>query len=591
MLWKELTQVSNRKRFVVQKAAVAVGASLLFIFVAGGFLYGTHPVSFEAVSRCARNFAAVWALGSTLVLSAAALVFSASIVVDERTHKRLPLLIVAEITPGTILGAKALSILARTATGVVVSLPVLVMVAAFGGIEAKTLVVLAAIVLSNVWFYGCIGLVASAIAPTLLWALALAVGAVIAHGALLGAAEGSLPSIEQYMGALGVMGILDQTFSGGTGWYTVAGGHIIVNLLLGSLLFIFAAAVFRSTATSERRQRWEPWRLSSSPRRRAADAKYRAEGFGHGVLAKEIVSRRIVFTLLPVAIIVLVWAWFLLRPWSGIYSGRHPFDLNEQCGMLTLEAGAVLLILSLRAAVLVAREKELRTLELLILSRLGRLRILAGKAAAALVEQAPGLFVLLLHVLLVLWAWYPYRSDTILLLPYVPIAVVFSTALGLYFGLAAKHVVTAVSLTAFIWFFGATVGPGVMMSAENILGPADLNETALLLFGVASAAAALAVLRFARRGGYGSWLPALAYCLIAAEVAFFAEAAFVEGHSWDLPDVVGRTWVLPVSGLADFARYRYDASPPLAVFFIQGALVAWMAISGLAGFEAQARRA
>ncbi|MHC4712894.1 MAG: hypothetical protein ACYTAN_06435, partial [Planctomycetota bacterium] len=141
---------------------MAAGVCLPFVYFAWVALYrGGGGASFETISSFARRFSFGWALVSTLMLSGAALIFSAAIVVEERTKRRLPLLIVAQVSPGGIIGSKALSVFARIAVGVLVALPVLVMLAAFGGVEPKALVFLAGIVLSNAWFYGSLGLLAS----------------------------------------------------------------------------------------------------------------------------------------------------------------------------------------------------------------------------------------------------------------------------------------------------------------------------------------------------------------------------------------------------------------------------------------------
>ncbi len=269
------------------------------------------------------------------------------------------------------------------------------------------------------------------------------------------------------------------------------------------------------------------------------------------------------------------------------------FSNEMQCYIFGWESAALLFIMSLRAAVFVSREKERRTLELLVLTRLGKVRILAGKAAAALVEQAPGLFVLALHMLFVLSVWLPHREELWLLPAALPLSVVLSVAMGLYFALAAKHVVTAVSLTAVTWFFGATVGPAAAILSLRLTGSRELDVTVPSFFISGGLVAAAIVLLYARRGGYGSWLPAVAYSMIAGAILFAVNAHFGDDpvDIWNVYRLLEMTWMLPSAKLPTFTRYSYDASLLLLTSCVQAGLLAWMIISGLLGFEAQVKRA
>ncbi len=594
MLWKELTQVSNRARFAFQKTAVAASVCFPFVYFSWASLYGGgRGASFESVSLFARRFSSVWGLLSALILSAAALIFSGAIVVEERTKKRLPLLVIAHVSPACIIGAKAVSVFARIAVGLLAALPVLVMLAAFGGVEPKALVFLAAIVLSNAWLYGGIGLLASSRAPTLLWTIAFASGAAIVWNVALNIARHSgLAGIAEFAGILSVPEVVEHMLYAGTGWFSMAGVHIAANFCLGTLLVIAAAIVFRFTAAMERRRRETPAEIAGTA---GADKRreHRAAGFGRGILAKEIVSRRIVFTLLPLVLFVLIWVTALFNPYSGAYRYEYLFRSEQQCRILAWEAAALFWIMSLRAAVFVSSEKERGTVELLLLSRLGMVRTLAGKAAAALVEQIPGFFILTLHMLFFLSSCVRHREDLWLLPPAFALAAVFSTALGLYFGLAAKHVVTAVSLTAFTWFFGATAGPAVAAVTRAATAAGKVAPVLPLLFIAGGLGAAATVLFFARRGGYGSWLPAVAYSIIAGGIILGSYTRFVSAtiDAWQAYHLLERTWMLPVANLFGFSLVWFGAPEIAVVSCAQIGLLAWMIISGILGFEAQAKRA
>ncbi|MHC4714939.1 MAG: hypothetical protein ACYTAN_16980, partial [Planctomycetota bacterium] len=471
------------------------------------------------------------------------------------------------------------------------------MLAAFGGVEPKALVFLAGIVLSNAWFYGSLGLLASSWAPTLLWTIGFAAGAAIAWNVFLGLpGKLGLATVAGFTDILRTLDVVEGMFVLGVGWFSIAGAHIAANAALGTVLLIAAAVVFRFTATMERRRKEAP-EESPAPATPGERRKHRAAGFGRGILAKEIVSRRVVFTLLPFVLFPLIWvtAFFsdyrgpgAYGPYRTAYRFEYLWRDYEQCRIFGLEAAVLLFIVSLRAAAFVSREKEQRTLELLVLTRLGKVRILAGKAAAALVEQVPGFFILVMHMLYVLHVGLRHREELLFLPMAFPLAVVFSVALGLYFGLAAKHVVTAVSLTAFTWFFGATLGPGAAAVTRSAPGAGQVAAVVPYFFVAGGVVIAAAVLILARRGGYGSWLPAVAYSIIAGAIAY--PAARLIGRL-GAQELLETTWMLPVASLPTFTEYyRVVASRVVVVSCIQIGLLAWMILSGLLGFEAQAKR-
>ncbi len=573
---------------------VAACVCLVFVYFGWALVYGEGlGASFERVSSFARRFSYFWAQLSTLILAGAALVFSASIVVEERAKSRLSLLIVAQVSPGCIVAAKGLSVFARIAVGILVALPLLMMLGVFGGVEPKALIFLTAIVLSNVWLYGSLGLVASVWGRSLLWTIALAFGAAIAWNIALSIARSSgAAGVADYGVILSVPEVTDRMFYVGAGWFSMAGAHVVANMILGTVLLIAAAIVFRYTTATE----WHVERERGVAALTASEAKRarrpRATGFGRGVLAKEIVSRRVVFTLLPLILFALTWMTIFLDPPYAVQRSEYLFRNEAQCRILAWETAALLFIIALRAAVLVSSEKERGTVELLLLSRLGRTRILAGKAAAALVEQIPGLFILGLHMVFLLSAWFRYRADLWLFPPAFALATVFSAALGLYFGLAAKHVATAASLTAFAWFFGATLGPAVGAVTRDATAATKVAPVLPALFVCGGLLAAAVVVFFARRGGYGPWLAAASYSIISGGIVLAAHVHFVSAEIdvFQINGLVEKTWMLPVSSLFGFISPWFGVPEIAVISCAQVSLLVWMTFSGLLGFEAQARR-
>ncbi len=335
-------------------------------------------------------------------------------------------------------------------------------------------------------------------------------------------------------------------------------------------------------------------REGASGREQSLDQKSRHPSklvrmFGNGMIAKELASWRPWKAAWSMTWFVIVYGVVAL---VSIATGEWPDfgNVDDQQGLFMIEQAGFLFLLSAQAAVYIAREREARTLPVLVLTRLGRLRILGGKAAALLIRQAPGVIFLILHLCLILWMGFPLRLLSWMMLPGLFLLITFSVALGFYYSLCSKRVVTAVVLTALTWLFGPLAGYLLLQLGLFISRTTEpITFYAVWVPAVMTAVAVVAMLCLGRSKGYGAWLAAACY-LVMMQCAAGILAKQGVGDSASVMGETDADFILLFAKIAAFPSNPAWFAVGCWFCALELAVLAWMVLSTLASFEAQARR-
>ncbi len=580
MFWKELLQVSNRRRFATQKTVIAALVAAIFTLMAYGVVYEGSRATFEQMASFGRSFFYTMVGVMAPLLSLAALVFASGIVVAERVRQRLALLLVTPLGGTAIVGSKAASVFSRVMGAMLIALPAVALLQVFGGINRESVLTGVVFVVSNVWLYGLIGLLCSVVGRSATGAIARAavvalawnlvplfylmyitatvrMGAGLGPGPWTGLSPFDLSGFFEYF----MMVWTPPQFSV---WEHVA-CHAIVNGIAGGLCLVVALAAFRTTSrrlvsgapdkrVSRRLRRAQRAQAAAEARFKAEDAAADASGrprpdralppsallristwFDDCVIGKELAHWRPWRTTLPLAWFVVVWVVVLLFS-AAVGEMPNPADTSFEWPMFLVEAVGFLFLLSLAASTRIAREREGRTLQALAITSLGAWRIVRGKAVSLLIEQSLPLLVLYAHLVFIMWLDFPSPAAAAARLGGLAVSAVLCTALGLYFSISAKTAAHAVIMTALTWFLGIyAVGVPVMwllalLSSGRVdgLGSAASNSTVGIVLALAALFAIFVTLRAARRRGHGMALAFLAYATLAgAATMFITDAAGV----------------------------------------------------------------
>jgi hypothetical protein len=291
---------------------------------------------------------------------------------------------------------------------------------------------------------------------------------------------------------------------------------------------------------------------------------------------------------------------FLPLFWLGLIYGSICFisivsdhwpdfvDTEFNQGLLAFESIGLFFLLSIFASTRIVSEKESVTLQALALTRLGAVRILAGKAAGVILEQWLPLSLVLLHLMYVIWLG-GYRYGVFMFAGFV-LSTVTSTLFGLYFSLSAKKIVEAISATAVMWFLGPYVVLAPMFAIAQIAGVRD-EEAASMLFApilVAGAVVFMGVaVRRALKTGYGTFLAIACYALLSAAVFDLALISSSRGMNDSLMAALS---FLPAASMIPLDLGPAGMADAVQMLPVQIGVTVWMAVACLANFDAQARR-
>lgn len=592
VLWKELTQVANRARFVLQKSLLALALTVYFLAVAYDGIYRKSSFDYAQGSAFALRLFVGMTVLLTCVLSVAALIIASSIVVSEHARKTLVFLVVSPLSSSSIVGPKLVGVCLRMCLGLLMALPIVVLLTIFGGVDFRMLIGAFFLIMTNVWLYASLGLWASVRHRTLVAAVAHAVfvAAVwnLAAGLLFsafahGPSSGRNPVVVAFSSPHVFFAF--QWLLRATSPALAVPIHAIFNLLVGGLFSWKAARAFRPRAveflsvTPVRRvpqpkgpgRRW----YSRQPRLAAIAERW----FGHGIVSRELSTIQVSAALLVP--LLCLWTWVLVaanycdRQNSLLFDAFVDFRVNS----LILAAESVLLVFALvgLSAGRIASEREAGTLQLLGLTALGPLRIMAGKAAAVLLSQSLAIALVFAHGAWMLW-------NEMIELRFVPLfllALVLVPAnavtLGLYSSLPARR--TAYAAVAVVCTLLSGFLVPVLLSDE----PAYSWEYCP----IAIALVALVPFAYARWRGLGNVLHVVSYSILMLFVVAFMG---LFSATLRLNDVMNSIVLLPASVL--FWQRPEGGILPIAlyVFPIHASLFIWMALICLATFNAQLRR-
>jgi len=611
MTGKELTQVSNRLRFRVQLwTLVGVLAAAWLLMAAEMMYFSRGPVLPEDLAEFGRWFFVVGLAILSIMVPLAVLVAGAGIVISERVNRRLDLLLVTSLASASIIAAKAVSIFARAFLGILLGLPIFALLVVFGGVDRTMIFQGLMFLLANIWLYGSVGLFASVLAKktstALAWAGFLAlVWNLLPLLYLLGlfvllpsrAAEKVVSSA-----ACEKVWALSPFYTFVTAFIVPMGGalhvHAAESAAAGLAFFGGAMLLFRRTAGRSRAAdaaREGPLARGRRAGRAGAHTARARIGrlFGGGVISKELASWRPRRALLSLA-------WFAILYGVGalmsIATGHWPdlTSLQDHMVVLGLEEGGLMFLLAAQASTRVVREKEGRTLQALLLTDMSGGRILLGKAAAILIEQAPGMLFIMGHISFVLVLGLLQVGTAWLLMTLFFFGAVFSVTLGLYYSLAAKRTAEAVVLTVWMWLLGPFTAAVILAIISAMIGLESWNDRTplvMVFIPLMTLAGGLALYR-SRRGGFGAALPAAVHMLLL-QMMFVLNLVMPENMNmwrYGSDDFLASSFLLTPGALALLPVERGQAGLFLAAWAMRAVVPLWMALLALLGFEAQARR-
>jgi hypothetical protein len=628
MIWKELTQVSNRARFSILMGSLAGLLAVVFIFMSYGRVYERGEiVTPERMARFGREFFLSAVAVLSVAMSLAVLIIASGIVVREHVGRRLELLLVTPLALPAIVGAKAFSVFARAAAGLLVGLPVFTLLLIFGGVDGPMVIQALVFVSSNMLLYASIGLFASVLgrktSSSLAWAGVLTLAwnllpLLYLFGVMLWAGRASEELLQTNF-SMGVFSLspfftytvyLVNPFAGmgmgpgmGVPW-TLNGFnvHVTANVAVSGVVLLAAFIIFRPVArrrvSAGEGKRGALWSRLTFRRKRGAPTR-RPPGrlarlWGEGMVSRELSSWRPRKALLSLGWFALVYGFVAL---VSSATGQWPqlYDANDQAALFIAEQMGFCFLLAVRASLRFAKEKESRTIQQLLVTRLGRLRIIAGKGAALCIEQAPGIVFLAAHLIFILAVTRPGATLWWLVLAGLPVSLLFAVALGFYYSLAAGRVVSAVVMTALTWLFGAFAALLFVAILLEATSSRTIGEVVWIPLFAAAILALAAALFLSRTKGYGVLVAALCFMLlltcgiVVGGQAFETEEIGILGGGGRIS--VGEGFLMlpgPFLSLFDDA----DANAyGLAFGAMQAALAGWIAFMLFLGFEAQAKRA
>jgi len=617
MVWKELIQVSNRPRFAWQKAAIAVILAAVFTLMSYDTIY-SQPRTYEYMARFGRQFYFVLLAILTIVLSLTAMAFGSEIVISEAVRRRLPLLLVTPLPAPAIIGSKMVSVFGRVFMGLLISLPFVTLLQIFGGVDQQMVILGSIFVLSNIWLYGSIGVACSVLSRTVTGALARAAILTIVWNLLplfyaiyvtvtstTGRGGPSLTPASMFdlspffCWFMFVEGFYGGPMGGPGALNTMIGIHGGVNFALGALAASIAFFTFRPVAkrlvsgAPERKRRSLTPAKKKAPHVRAVDLPQTAfaklfSRFDNCIVDKELCRWRPWRITLPLIWLFVPWVVVLL---AGSFTDYPEFgNLEFESPMFIVEAGGFLLLLSLITATRIAREKEARTFQVLVLTRMGAARILTGKILAAVIEQAVPILLLFAHLVFIVWLEFPSPVDVAVKVVGFIVSILFGATLGLYFSLSSKTAAHSVIMTAIAWFLGvyASVMPIGWMVGFAGFGSDD-SAVFVAVFPLVVAAVVSIVITgvMSRRQGFGPWLSMFSYASVAG-MLYTGVAAMIA------PTLAGQAMsyaaFLPAASLASWDSKAQGISIPYMMLPIQIGILIWMIGSILMSFEGQARR-
>jgi len=454
LVWKELSQVSRRRLFPLQRTFLAAAASLAFCILAYYAIIPESGGAGHAVGRVlAQYFFPPAAFLLNLLLSLSALMFAAADVPRERARRTLVFLVSAPLSSSTILAGKLAASVLRAVAPFFLVLPVFAVLVITGGIGRQTFALISLLLFSNAVFYASLGLLAS-ISPKARFspagrAIVLAVlynGAVVLLGTLLLSRTGR--NILTSLTPFGPVTVLFSPYDA----VTVFAMAVAVLLSLAGLIFLLAVYLFDRHAHGLLFPTSPSDGMSPLPRLRRWLRLPRLSSLASrwippGVILRELSLLKLDTFFLSAVLLLPVFVFVAFT--SGPPSARgFNLDPDVHTNALALEIAAALIVISVLASSRITAEKEARTLQLLGVTSLGPFGIISGKAAAVFLSQLPAVILLLAHSVCIV----VISRAPLLVAPFLALLILLcffnAIMLGLYFSLAAdRSSVSAVFVT------------------------------------------------------------------------------------------------------------------------------------------------
>ena len=573
VVWKELSQVANRRRFAVERLLVVLFSAVLFAVMAYSLIYGSDSPDYRAMSEFGFAFSTALGMVLLIMLSIAAVAYAADSLSSEYLRRTLIFLLVTPLSATTILASKLVAVCIRLLVGLVLAMPIIALLTSMGGVDWRMIAGGALAIVANVFVYGSLGLRAAALERTPARALVRAF-----IYAFVWYCFGSNITFASF-GALAFRGA----------------GFLGVFLIVSALNFLIAAGIFFLAVRAFRRRVFvflegEEKRTALTPqpprKRWFAARKYPLSSIARrfippGMTLKELSTWSLTSSLSLPILFGLSWLFaamdaYLDQPYEWLAACFAPARIMT---LFVVDGGLLLLVLSIMASTRITAERQAGTLQTLGLTILGPFRILAGKGAAVLLAQLPAIALLFAHAAFILAVGVvPARLGPLFVLA-VFLALVHAVTLGLYFSLAAKN--RAVSGVA-VLTTGLAGYVAVFLAAP--LSRAGFSECAPFLFCLLFLL--LILLRNLRRV-----LPSIAHWLSYALILLLCSLGLGLAFRGKLPEELFPAMILaPLGTLLWFEGVHANYPAALYVITFQLALLAWMVAVCLSTFNAQLRR-
>jgi len=459
MAVKELTQISNRRRFHGEKAAFAAVTVAIFLAASYDATDGWR-MDIQAMSQFGRQTFVPVSLGACLILSLVTLVSSTGIITSELTGKRLDVLRITALSLNAIVLGKGAALMARSLLVLALLLPLLAATQLFGGVSAGDVVRAFLLILVDVFFFACVGLYVSAGARTMLDRVLRSAEVLFLWLTATGVAAGFVTMLgstvagKSWTGgkAMSPIWVWEPYLSAQLSWAGL--GLNLVFHAVGGLLFLRFAIrnLEKAVATAEiipeepkvkdllrgiKRIKL-PFKLFK--------ARARQREWAGTLVGSQLTQTSLAAVLLPLAVGMPQVMMFVLLVVSGRADWSMTRDYPSFIGA-TL-GGTMLIMLALQSASIMAREKSRHTAEVLAATPSGDAGMIWWKGAAVGISQTVSLALCV--VLFPLAAYSNSGSPAPAAAAMLGIAtlVIFTFALGAAFSQVSKSPFEAVGLMA-----------------------------------------------------------------------------------------------------------------------------------------------
>lgn len=445
------------KHYLLRAGYVAV--LIVLMYTAGHATFGFQPVrNVGDIARFGKFVFSVFAVVQLTVVAAAALLFGAANVSQEKDRRTLILLLMTDLRDRELVVGKLLAGLQPVAVLIAVSLPVFCFVQMLGGVTLSQIVWLEALCLATALAAGSWGSLVAFWREKTFQTLAICVlglglflGAVEAAGAVL--AGGPLAGVATLLNPYRALGQLLNP---------LANPHLKTPEL-SVWRSVATLAVLGATVTALTVARLRAWNPSRSVFEQAQQKSEATRSRHRAVWEQPIIWREICTRAYGRKVLVIKLAYFVLAGFALWHLATSP-DTGLVLGMISREgfvfvglALVALLMTNAQAVTSLTTERDGQTLELLLVTDVTPPEFVFGKLGGIFYNTGP---VLAVPILLVIGECARGRlsleNAVYVLAGYLTLAA-FSAVLGLHSGLSYESSRTAIAHslgTVFFLFVG-----------------------------------------------------------------------------------------------------------------------------------------